>query len=225
MSVITDSQTSVGKVVTTLKRAIFTGELQPGEQLREVLLTEHLSVSRNSVREALRVLSANGLTSHMPNKGVRVRKLSISEVEEIFKTRLIIERQAVLNANFCEASLLQQLAAAMNDYAKMAKTNDPVTVAEAHNQFHAALVGITGSKHLMELEHSLMQELQVVIASVDSDRNDLTNEIKKHQALTNMLLEKRIDEAVEWIENDLALTKDFVIQHLCAPKQKFKIHT
>ena len=154
-----------------------------------------------------------------------IRDRDISEVEEIFKTRLIIERQAVLNANACEVSQLQQLTTAMNDYAKMAKANDPVTVAEAHNQFHAALVGMTGSKHLMELEHALMQKLQVVIASVDSDRNDLTKEIEKHQSLTNMLLEKRIDEAVEWIENDLDLTKDFVIRHLCAPKQKFKRYT
>jgi len=214
-------QTNVEKVVATLKRAIFTGKLQPGEQLREVGLTKSLNVSRNSVREALRILSTNGLTSYSPNKGVRVRKLNRNEVDDIFLTRSILEKQAAANISNCSNEDRLRITEAMDNYAKIAEANDPITVADAHIHYHAALVGLTGSNRLMEMERSLMQELQVIIATVDSDRDDLENEIEKHYKLTQMLLENRIEDSVLWIENDLRLTKEFVLQHLVNPKRSF----
>ncbi len=214
-------QTNVEKVVATLKKAIFKGELQPGEQLREIGLTKSLNVSRNSVREALRILSANGLTSYSPNKGVRVRKLDKADVDDIFLTRLIIEKQAAANIENCGREERLQFTQAMENYAKIARTNDPITLADAHIGYHAALVGLTGSKRLMEVERALMQELQVIIATVDSDRDDLENEIAKHKKLTEMLLGNQIQDSVAWIENDLRLTKEFVLQHLVSPKKSF----
>lgn len=218
---INSPQTNVEKVVAKLRRAIFTGQLHPGEQLREISLTKSFGVSRNSVREALRILSANGLTSYSPNKGVQVRKLNEKEVDDIFLTRSILEKQAAMSVTNCSDEDRQRVKQAMDDYAKIAEANDPIDAADAHIYYHAALVGLTGSKRLMEMERSIMQELQVIIANVDSDRDDLENEIQKHRNFTQMLLDKQVEKSVLWIEKDLGLTKDFVLHHLVNPKKSF----
>ena len=73
-----------GNAVSALRRMILTGELAPGERLREVVLCTQLGVSRTPVREAFRTLAAEGLVKLLPNRSVIVAELDDSEIADLY---------------------------------------------------------------------------------------------------------------------------------------------
>ncbi|MFT4069409.1 GntR family transcriptional regulator [Paraburkholderia sp.] len=83
--------TTVELVTTAVRQRILSGELAPGEVLRQEALAEELGVSRVPVREAITRLTAEGLLTSVPHKGAYVAELSIDEVRETFDIRLRLE--------------------------------------------------------------------------------------------------------------------------------------
>jgi len=83
------------RVAEHLRQAILGGEIGPGERIRQEEVADRFGASRLPVREALRILEAEGLTEHEPNKGARVPKLSAHEVDVIYQMRERLEPLAV----------------------------------------------------------------------------------------------------------------------------------
>jgi DNA-binding GntR family transcriptional regulator len=86
--------TKADEVALELEQAIVAGDVPPGSVLRQEELSERFHVSRTPVREALRRLSALGLVSFEPNRGVRVRSLSERELYQAFLVRAELESLA-----------------------------------------------------------------------------------------------------------------------------------
>jgi DNA-binding GntR family transcriptional regulator len=74
-----------------LREAITRGDMPPGHRLVEAGLAEALGVSRNAVRLAIDVLIAEGLVERIPNRGARVRTVSVAEAVEITECRMVLE--------------------------------------------------------------------------------------------------------------------------------------
>jgi DNA-binding GntR family transcriptional regulator len=91
---VTTDSTKADEIALVIEEAIVSGELEPGTVLRQEQLSERFSVSRTPVREALRRLAALGLVSFVPNRGVRVRTLSLEELREAFLVRAELESLA-----------------------------------------------------------------------------------------------------------------------------------
>lgn len=83
------------RVADYLRQAILGGEIGPGERIRQEEVADRFGASRLPVREALRILEAEGLTEHEPNKGARVPKLSAHEVDVIYQMRERLEPLAI----------------------------------------------------------------------------------------------------------------------------------
>jgi|tagenome__1003787_1003787.scaffolds.fasta_scaffold20911826_3 DNA-binding GntR family transcriptional regulator len=86
--------TKADDIALSLEEAIVTGEIAPGAILRQEKLSEQFGVSRTPIREALRRLSALGLVSFVPNRGVRVRTLDRDDLREAFLVRAELESLA-----------------------------------------------------------------------------------------------------------------------------------
>ena len=71
---------------------ILDGRLVPGTHLRETQVARSLGVSRNTLREALRSLAEHGLVTHHPHRGVVVTDLTVDDVADLFRLRLVLER-------------------------------------------------------------------------------------------------------------------------------------
>lgn len=78
-------------VADRIRTMILSGQLRPGDRLRQGELAEMLGVSTSPVREALRRLQADGLVVFYPRRGAAVPKLSMSEYEEIYRIRQELE--------------------------------------------------------------------------------------------------------------------------------------
>lgn len=109
----TQAENGVGaasaRVADHLRRAILTGEIGPGEWIRQEELAERLGSSRLPVREALRMLEAEGLTEHERHRGARVPSLSMHEVDVIYRMREQLEQLAIAESipNLTAAHVLQ----------------------------------------------------------------------------------------------------------------------
>jgi DNA-binding GntR family transcriptional regulator len=86
--------TKADDIALSLEEAIASGEIAPGTVLRQERLSEQFGVSRTPIREALRRLSAGGLVTFLPNRGVRVRTLSPEELHQAFLVRAELESLA-----------------------------------------------------------------------------------------------------------------------------------
>lgn len=84
--------------VSLLREMILSGELEPGERLREVAISARLGMSRTPVREAFRTLAAEGLVELLPNRSVVVAALNESESIDVFSVLGALEALAAQQA-------------------------------------------------------------------------------------------------------------------------------
>jgi DNA-binding GntR family transcriptional regulator len=83
------------RIAEQLRQAILAGDIAPGEHIRQQEIAARFGVSRLPVREALRILEAEGLTTHERNKGARVPQLDQHEVDVIYQMRERLEPLAL----------------------------------------------------------------------------------------------------------------------------------
>ena len=82
------------QLTARLRDMIIEGDLAPGERVPERELCERFQVSRTPLREALKVLASEGLLDLAPNRGARVSKLTVDDVEEMFPVMGALEALA-----------------------------------------------------------------------------------------------------------------------------------
>ena len=83
------------RLAEAIRNKLIAGELKPGQRLSEVKLSSDLQVSRNSLREAFRLLTKEGLLRHEPNRGVFVEIPSMASIIDIYRVRRLIECRAL----------------------------------------------------------------------------------------------------------------------------------
>ena len=82
-------------VFNTLRQAILTGEMEPGERLMEIQLANKLGVSRTPIREAIRKLELEGLVIMIPRKGAEVAHITEKDMRDVLEVRCTLEELAV----------------------------------------------------------------------------------------------------------------------------------
>lgn len=106
-----------GSITDDLRTDILAGRFRPGDRLLEVALTERFGCGRATARAALVELTAEGLVEREPNRGARVRRLTVAEAIEITEARVALEsllaRRAALNAEDRDRTELRRIIADM----------------------------------------------------------------------------------------------------------------
>ena len=86
------------EVASTLREEIFAGALAPGSFVDEVALCERLKISRTPLREALKVLTAEGLMRHEPRRGCFVSEVTEQDLDDIFPVIALLEGRCAYEA-------------------------------------------------------------------------------------------------------------------------------
>jgi DNA-binding GntR family transcriptional regulator len=92
------SLTKTEAAYAALRLAIEEGRLLPGDRLRIGVLERELSVSPTPIREALRLLQADGLVDHRPHRGMVVAEFPLDRVDEVYRLREVLEPMATARA-------------------------------------------------------------------------------------------------------------------------------
>lgn len=129
------------EVVEKLRDLILSGEIQPRSRVNEVNLCERFNISRTPLREAIKLLAAEGLLDLLPNRGARVSALSRLEVEEIFQVVGALEALACeLACQLIGEEELTALETANGDMVEAWKAKDYPRYFERNRQIHEAII-------------------------------------------------------------------------------------
>ncbi|GGW51292.1 GntR family transcriptional regulator [Streptomyces lucensis JCM 4490] len=157
------------RVSDILRSRIADGYFPPGTRLSEDSIGGALGVSRNTLREAFRLLTHERLLVHELNRGVFVRVLTVEDVEDIYRTRSLVEC-AVVRGLGDPPYLLRELASAVAEGDAAAAENDWKAMGTANIHFHQELVALAGSERTDELMRSVFAELRLAFHVVDDPR-------------------------------------------------------
>lgn len=177
-----------------IRDRIMTGELAPGSRLNEVALAEEMQISRPPVREALRILSGEGLVEFVPGRGAIVTDLNLAAFVEVAEIRMALEVAAArLAAERTDAVDAEALTALMTQQA--VELDHPGSPYPHHIEFHHAIAAAT---HNVRLASSLAEVIrQVRLASIKTNENPqrAREVLHEHQAIAAAVLAGNADAA------------------------------
>lgn len=147
-------------VFNTLRKAILTGQLKPGERLMEVHLANRLGVSRTPIREAIRKLELEGLVIMIPRRGAEVARITEKSLKDVLEVRRALDALSVELAcdRIVEADL-ERLREACRHFEKVAKGADASVIAKADVSLHDIIVEATGNRRLQQLVNNLSEQM------------------------------------------------------------------
>ena len=193
-------------VFQTLRKAILTGELMPGERLMEIQLAEKLGVSRTPIREAIRKLELEGLVMNIPRRGAQVAEISERGLRDVLEVRRALDTFcAELACERISDEEKEALKKACKDFEDAVQTKDVTVIAKADVAFHDIIVGATGNERLVALLNNLAEQMYRYRFEYIKDFSQHGKLIEEHRVLMDAILKGNIigarDAAREHIDN------------------------
>jgi DNA-binding GntR family transcriptional regulator len=150
------------RVAATLREEIFGGMLAPGSFIDEAVLCERLKISRTPLREALKVLSAEGLVRHEPRRGCFVNEVTEQDLDEIFPVIALLEGrcafEAARNASDTDLAVLQTLHDKLLAHAEARRIVDYY---QTNHAIHEAIITLANNRWLAQVIGDLRKILKL----------------------------------------------------------------
>lgn len=188
---------------------VISGDLPPGSWIRENDLASRLGVSRTPIREAFRELVGVGVVEVVPRRGTRVRSYDPEEIEQIYRSRAVIEpyvmSESVGRLTDDDFTTLTGLADQMKSLA-----TDPATrhrIASVNNEFHGIIIRRSAAQSLISTTFNLM--IPIVVAKLFSSYSD-TDVVSSMHHHDELIAAARAEDK-EWVA---AVSKTHIISGL-----------
>lgn len=150
------------EVASTLREQIFAGTLAPGSFLDEAALCERLSISRTPLREALKVLTSEGLLRHEPRRGCFVSEVTEQDLDDIFPVIALLEGrcayEAARNASDADLAELAVLHDRLGEHARVGHVQDYYATNFA---IHEAIIALADNRWLAQAIADLRKILKL----------------------------------------------------------------
>jgi DNA-binding GntR family transcriptional regulator len=157
------------RVAGILRSRISAGYFPPGARLAEEEITEALGVSRNTLREAFRLLTHERLLVHELNRGMFVRMLDVDDVIDLYRVRKLVEC-AVVHRIHAPPSDLSRITHAVQQGQLALDDQDWRGLGTANILFHEAIVALAGSQRINDLMRAVLAELRLVFHVMENPR-------------------------------------------------------
>jgi DNA-binding GntR family transcriptional regulator len=210
--------TTVERIADGICDLILRGEVEPGTPLRESQLQEWIGVSRNTIREALRLLERDGLVTYNAYRGVTVTELSRQDVVDLFRARLAIELSAVELAPAFGAEEIRRLEEACEAREHAIADGDLHAAFEADIGFHATLVAALGSEALDDFVLGLLRKLRLGFylgGGVGTEGRELDTE--QHRRILERLREGDREACADAVREHLGDAEAILLELTDAP--------
>lgn len=178
-------------VFNTLRKAILTGQLKPGERLMEVHLANRLGVSRTPIREAIRKLELEGLVVMIPRRGAEVAKITEKSLQDVLEVRRALDVLCVeLACERISEEELERLRKACDDFEQATHTKDTTLIAKADVCYHDIIVEATGNQRLVQLVNNLAEQMYRYRFVYLKDQSQHENLVEEHREILKCIEEK-----------------------------------
>ncbi len=147
------------QIAGAVMRQILEGEYRLGERIKEQELAEQFGVSRGPVRDALRILAADGIVELLPNRGAHVTELTIEEVRDTFEIREALYGVCGrLLASFRTPVVLAALRVHIADLEASARDDDATAYTKASFELAKLIANEAGNERLSDILSSLARQ-------------------------------------------------------------------
>lgn len=172
------------EVAVALRDQIFSGTLSPGGFIDEVALCESLKISRTPLREALKVLAAEGLVRHEPRRGSFVNEVTEQDLDEIFPVIALLEGrcafEAARNASDADIAALDVLHERLKAYASARRINDYYAT---NFTIHEAIITLANNRWLAQVIGDLRKILKLARLQQLHAPGRLAQSLSEHLAI------------------------------------------
>ncbi|MBI3943053.1 MAG: GntR family transcriptional regulator [Chloroflexi bacterium] len=210
-----ESETIATRVFRQLQKAIYAGQLKPGERLIEADLAEALQVSRASVREALYLLQSKGLVTTKHRRGTYVIELTDEDMRDIYNLRILLETYAVRlaaeTATDEEIELLQKL---IDDLREVAKLRKHEQIVDLDLRFHLEICRFARNKRLLDTWRGMESALRAFLLLKYGLYDDSPEIANSHQPLIDALRQHNPDKAEAALRSHIFETAQHVLYSL-----------
>jgi len=191
-----------------IRALIINGKLCAGEKLNQVKLAVELGLSRTPVVKALHQLESQGLIDRTPQKGFRVHKLTIGELDHLFALRASLEALVVEDiARRVTDEQLAELEALFSPFDGQASEGQRALYREADIAFHNRLMSLCGSDLVKRVDDSFQVLNRTLIAGL---LRDMTETLPEHRAILQGLRDRQPAAARQAVEEHTSRTRALI---------------
>jgi DNA-binding GntR family transcriptional regulator len=208
-----DRGSAAERVAEVLRQRILEGFFQPGARLSEGDLCAALGISRNTLREAYRLLGHERLVDHELHRGVFVRVPTESDILDLYRVRTIVECGALRDLVLADEDRLDAVREAVRDGLAAAKADEWRAVGTADLRFHQAIATLAGSPRLDALMRGVLVELRLVFHIMASPREFHEPYLERNQEILRLLEANEPHAAARVLAKYLADAEAQLISH------------
>lgn len=207
-------------VFKTLRQAILTGELKPGERLMEIHLANKLGVSRTPIREAIRKLELEGLVIMVPRRGAQVARITEKSMSDVLEVRRALDELAVeLACRRITEEEKEQLKNACLQFEKAVTTNNVREIAKADVGFHDIIFSSTGNVRLTQMVNNLAEQMYRYRYEYIKDENQHDMLVKEHRRIFDSIMKNDTEEAKEAIRIHIENQEKAILRQIRLEKE------
>lgn len=204
------------QVAATVRDRIMQGELRPADRLSEIALCEELEISRTPLREAFKLLEAEGLVTIRPHKGAIVAEISIQEIGEVFDLLAPLEALGVrLAMTRMSAEDKSRIIALHDQMIQFYESGDREGCFLTDYEFHNTLIGFARHDVLQSTHQSLSNRSQrgrYLAPRFDQQKLDVA--MAAHRELIVAIKDDEIEKSAQIMHDHVTLTGKFVVDTL-----------
>ena len=207
-------------VFKTLRQAILTGELKPGERLMEIHLANKLGVSRTPIREAIRKLELEGLVIMVPRRGAQVAQITEKSMSDVLEVRRALDELAVeLACQRITSEEKEELKEACLAFERAATTNNIREIAKTDVAFHDIIFKSTRNVRLKQLVNNLAEQMYRYRYEYIKDEKQHDMLVSEHRKIYDSIMENDTKAAIEAIRIHIENQEKSIIRQIRLEKE------
>ena len=202
-------------VFNTLRQAILTGDLKPGERLMEIHLANRLGVSRTPIREASRKLELEGLVIMIPRRGAEVAQITEKSMNDVLEVRRSMDALCIELA--CERISDEEVVAlkkACDEFEQAVETGDIKVIAQADVALHDIIVRATRNMRLVQLINNLSEQMYRYRFEYIKDSSQHARLVEEHRMIYDSIVRKDKETASKVAKLHIDNQKKSIIDQL-----------
>lgn len=208
-------------VFNTLRQAILTGELKPGERLMEIHLADTLGVSRTPIREAIRKLELEGLVTMIPRRGAQVAQITEKSMSDVLEVRRAMDALcAELACERITPEELVRLKEACDRFEKAIESGDVKIIAQVDVELHDIILRATGNARLIQLVNNLSEQMYRYRFEYIKDFSQHARLVEEHKIIYESLVSKDKERASEAAKTHIDNQKKAIIHQIRLDREK-----
>ena len=187
------------EVTDRIRQLIVESHLQPGQRVPELEISRDLGVSRTPIREALKVLAAEGLVELLPLRGAMVKTFSKKDATDMLALMAVLEIFAADKACKADQKKVDQVLALQARMSLLHAKGKRSEYFEVNQQIHDAIVAMADNESLSLVHSALSKRMRSLRFSGNSTPDNWRNALNEHEEIAAALQQrdtKKIKKAV-----------------------------